>query len=178
MANLQNERLGKAELLARIHHSRLALEERLGSLNEAQLTIPGTNGWSIRDHVAHLATWEFGVAELLRDRPRFAAMQVEEAVSQGKSEEEVNELIYQRHAGRPPAEVMEEFQEAHRQLLEALEALGDEDLYKPYASFVPGGGDHRLDPVIKWIVANTYEHFDEHHGYIRALLQGTPTSKQ
>jgi len=161
----------KTELLERIHRSRTDLEEMLRSLSEAQLTAPGAEGWSIKDHLAHLATWELGIAELLRRRPRFAAMRVEEAVSQGKSEEEVNDLIYQRHAGLALSQVMDEFQTAHRQMLETLEALDDGDLFKPYASFVPDGSDKRQDPVINWIISNTYAHFEEHKGYIRAQFQ-------
>lgn len=171
MDDLENERINKAELLARIRSSRLALEDELSALSQDQLTIPASSGWSIKDHLAHLATWEFGIAELLRGRPRFVAMQVEEIVSQGKSEDEVNEQIYQRHAGLSLSEVMDKFKAAHRQLLKTLEALDDGDLYKPYASFVPGGGDSRKDPVINWVIGNTYEHFDEHRGYIHAVLQ-------
>lgn len=171
MDDLQNERIGKAELLARIRRSRLALEDELSALSEEQLSIPASNGWSIKDHLVHLATWELGIAELLRGRPRFAAMHVEEAVFQGKSEEAVNELIYRQHANLSLSQVMDKFKDAHRQLLETLETLHDEDLYKPYASFVPGGEDSRQDPVINWIIGNTYEHFDEHRGYIRSALQ-------
>ena len=69
--------------------SRLALENTLRLLSDEQMTKPGPSGWSIKDHLAHLAVWEMGIAELLRRRPRFAAMQVEEAVAQGRSEEEV-----------------------------------------------------------------------------------------
>jgi hypothetical protein len=135
------------------------------------LTRPGRSGWSIKDHLAHLATWELGIAELLRRRPRFAAMQVEEAVSQGKSEDEINDLIYRQHARLPLAEVMEKFQAAHSQLILALDALDEEGIFKPYDAFLREGSQGRLDSVINWIVGNTYQHFDEHRGYILALLQ-------
>lgn len=160
----------KTELLGRIRRSRAALEETLSSLSEEQLTRSGPSGWSIKDHLAHLATWELGIVELLHRRPRFAAMLVGEAVYQDKSEDEINELIYRRHAGLPPAEVMEKFQSVHRQMMATLEAMSEEDLFKPYASYVPEGKEDRRDPVIHWIMGNTYEHFDEHNGYIRALL--------
>lgn len=163
----------KTELMARIHQSRSALEATLNSLSHDQLVKAGSSGWSIKDHLAHLATWELGIAELLRRRPRFAAMQVEEAVAQGKSEEEINALIYKHHANLSLAEVMDQFQEAHRQLLDALYALDDQDLLRPYASFVPEGGEDPQDPVVHWIVGNTYPHFDEHLGYIKTLLSET-----
>jgi hypothetical protein len=168
----------KAELVARIRRSRLALEETLTSLSAVQLAAHGPAQWAIKDHLAHLAAWELGIAELLRRRPRFVAMGVAEAVAQDKSEEEINELIYSRHAGLAPAEALETFHAAHRQLLEALDALSDEDLFRPYAFYAsenedapqPEAEDAPQAPVLNWIVGNTYEHFDEHNGYIRALL--------
>jgi hypothetical protein len=168
----------KAELVARIRRSRLALEETLASLSEAQLAAHGPAQWAIKDHLAHLAAWELGIAELLRRRSRFAAMGVAEAVAQDKSEEEINEVIYRRHAGLAPAEALETFHAAHRQLLEALDALSDEDLFRPYAFYAPEeedapqpeAEDAPQAPVLNWIVGNTYEHFDEHNGYIRAML--------
>ena len=161
----------KAELLEHIQHSRSALEGTLSSLSEAQLLQAGPSGWSIKDHLAHLATWELGMVELLRHRPRFAAMQIEEAISQGKSEEEINDLIYKRHANLSLSEVMAEFQTAHQQLLQTLGQLDDEDLFRPYSHYLPEGSEGRQDPVIYWLIGNTYDHFDEHHGYIRALLK-------
>lgn len=160
----------KAELLVRISQARTILEETIKSLSEEQFSLVGSGEWSIKDHLAHLATWELGIAELLCRRPRFAAMRVEEAVSQGKSEAEVNDLIYHRHAALPLAEVMHEFHEAHHQLLAALEQLDDEDLLKPYAAYVPDGSGDPEKPVLNWIIGNTYEHFNEHLGYIQRIL--------
>lgn len=173
MDNQENNSLPrtKAELLERIQRSRSALEGTLSSLSEAQLLQSGPSGWSIKDHLAHLATWELGIVELLRHRPRFAAMQIEEAISQGKGEQEINDLIYRRHAALSLSEVMNEFRTAHQQMLQTLESLDDEDLFKPYSHYLPEGSEPRLDPVINWVVGNTYEHFDEHHGYIRELLK-------
>jgi hypothetical protein len=89
----------------------------------------------------------------------------------GKSEEEINDLIYRQHAALPLAEVMHEFREAHQQMLAALDEIGDEDLLKPYAAYVPGGVDNPEKPVVNWIISNTYRHFDEHLGYILRILQ-------
>jgi len=66
---------------------------------------------------------------------------------------------------------MNEFQTVHNQMLQTLGRLADEDLFKPYSHYLPEGSEGRQDPVINWIVGNTYEHFDEHHGYIRTLLK-------
>jgi hypothetical protein len=171
-ADKQKEQLpNKAELMQRISNSRTALEEMLNSLSQEQLNRSGSSGWSIKDHMAHLAAWELGIAELLRCRSRFAAMQVEEAVSQGKSEEEINDLIYHQHAALPLAEIRRKFRDAHSQLLAVLDELDDKDLLKPYASFADEGGTTQQRPVVNWIIGNTYAHFDEHLGYIQRTIK-------
>jgi hypothetical protein len=159
----------KIELLERITRSRAALEKLVNALSEAQLTAPGPEVWSVKDHLAHLAAWELGVAELLQRRNRFAAMHVEEAVKQGKSEDEVNDLIYRHCAGLSLAEVKVAFQTAHQQLVQAVEALEDADLHRPYRDYLPAGSGGPDRPVFQWIVGNTFEHFDEHRGYIQEL---------
>jgi lactoylglutathione lyase len=161
----------KEDLLARIHSSRRSLEKSIQALGEEQLSRRGPFGWSVKDHLAHLATWELGIVELLQKRPRFAAMGVEEAVSEGKTEDEINELIYRRRAHRTAAEVLVDFEEVHARLLQVLERMDEEALFRPYASYLPEGATGSQLPVIHWIAGNTYEHFDEHHGYIGALLE-------
>lgn len=160
----------KDELLRLIQASRTALEETLNGLSEAQVTAPGPEGWSVKDHLAHLATWELGIAELLRRRNRFAAMQVEEAVMQGKSEDEVNALIYKNHMDLPLPQILEKFRTAHQEMIQAIEALPEAELFQPYDSFVPEQWRAgRQDPIIGSIIGNTYDHFDEHRGYIEKL---------
>ena len=170
-------RMSKGELLERIQESYAALGETLRPLSEDQLDRPGPSGWAVKDHLAHLAVWELGIAELLQRRPRFAAMQVEEAFSQGQSQDEINDLIYQRNAVLSPAQAREFFQSAHRQMLQALASLNDDDLYKPYATYVPEGDPVRQDPVMGWIIGNTFGHFDEHNGWIREILASNPHTR-
>lgn len=163
-------KISKAELLERINRSYAALVEILQPLSESQISRPAPSGWAIKDHLAHMAAWELGVATLLQHQPRFAAMQVEEAVEQGKNTDDLNELIYQQSAGLSPAEAREKFEAAHRQMLHVLAALSEEDLYRPYAAYLPAGSQGSQDPVINWIAGDTYEHFDEHKDYIREYI--------
>jgi hypothetical protein len=156
----------KAELLERIHRSRAALEKMISALAPEELETPLPTGWAVKDHLAHLAAWELGIAELLRRRPRFNAMQVEEVGEGDHSEDEINDLIFQRHTGMTTSETMEYFHAAHRQMIEALDGLDDADLYRPYHEFLQDGEEGPENPVIHWIIGNTYEHFDLHRGYI------------
>jgi hypothetical protein len=164
---------GKVEVMQRIFHSRTNLENAINFMSKEQLIQPGADGWSPKDHLIHLAIWELGVAVLLGRRPRFAAMQVEEAVLHGKSMDEVNDLIYSQNAELPLPEVMDKFRNAHMQLLEALEELDDEELLMAYANYTEDGSGDPDRPVLNWVIGNTYEHFDEHLGYIQRILRGS-----
>lgn len=164
----------KAELIDRIQRAYEELEDTLRPLDEAQLSRPGPSGWAVKDHLNHLTSWGLGIAEHLQHRSRFAIMQVEDAVSQGKSEDEINDLIFQRNASLSAREALERFRSAYRQLLAALDTISDDDLYQPYNSFLPEGvklpGSRRTEPVINWVVGNTFEHFEEHNQWIKELL--------
>ena len=163
--------LSKTTLLERIDRYRLMLEDTIRSFDEEQLSQPGPEGWSIKDHLAHLAVWETGVVELLRKRPRFAAMGVEQAFIKGKSENDINDLIFRQNKELTVQEALEKFKQAHAEMLKLLASMSDTDLHRPYSDFVAGGDVNRKDPVILWVIGNTYAHFDEHTAYIRRLLE-------
>lgn len=161
----------KTELLTRIAESRTALEQALSRLSEDQLTTPAASGWTIKDHLAHLAAWEAGIAALLRHQPRWAAIGLDEATIAQHEMDDWNEIIYQQNRDRSLAEVQHYFEEGHRQLLVALDRLAEEELFKPYAYFEGGKAeDDDTRPIIGWIIGNTYEHYDEHQGWIEAAL--------
>lgn len=161
----------KADLLTQMARGRAALEQALGQLSEAQLTRPGPNGgWAIKDHLAHLAAWERGIAALLQRRPRWAVMGLDEAAISNYDEEGVNALIYQQNRDRSLAEVLTDFHEAHRQMLAALDDLSETELFKPYSYYTGGEAGDNPRPIIAWIVGNTYEHYAEHQAWIEAML--------
>lgn len=163
--------LSKQTLLERIQHYRSVLDETIRGLDENQLSQPGPELWSIKDHLAHLAVWEQGMLALLKGQPRFAAMGVEQAFKDGRSETEINDLIFRHNQDLPVQQVLEKYGQVHAEMMALLEQLSEPDLHRPYATFVPGGDEQREDPVILWVIGNTYAHFDEHTAYIRRLLE-------
>jgi hypothetical protein len=127
-------------------------------------------GYSAKDHLAHLTAWERGIVALLQKKPRFQAMGVEEAFVAGKTMDDMNEVIYQRNRQRPLIEVLADFEQEHRALLGILAGMDDADLFRPYSYYQPdepGRDDGR--PILSWIAGNTYEHFNEHAGWLREL---------
>jgi len=159
----------KAQLLSDIAASRAKFEALINSLSDAQLTQPGPDGgWSIKDHLAHLATWEAGVAALLRRQPRWAAMGLDETKVKSMSEEEINAAIEQNHKGLSLSEVKDLFARAHRDLVAAVESLKDNELYKGTNYFLPDGSGRS---VIHLILGNTNGHWDEHTEWIHNLIE-------
>jgi len=162
----------KAELLERIEAARAALDQAIGQLSDAQLVAPGPyEGWSVKDHLAHLAAWEQGIAALLQGRPRYAAMGVDEPTYLTAGTDAINAAVYERNKDGPLREVLADFRQTQRDLLAALAALSDADLLKTYSHYQPDEpGKDRGEPVLKWIVGNTYEHYAEHQAWIEALV--------
>ena len=160
----------KAELLERVQLAWAALEESISQLSDAKLVAPGPGeAWSIKDHLAHLATWERGIAALLQGRPRYVAMHLDEETYLSNNEDGLNAIIYQHNKERSLAEILATFQQAHQQVLVALAGLSDADLFKTYSHYQPDEpGKDSGEPILKWVAGNTYEHYAEHQAWIEA----------
>jgi len=82
----------------------------------------------------------------------------------------VNAIIYQRNADRSLAKVRTDFAQGQRDLLDALAPLTDADLLKAYSHYQPDEpGEDGGEPIVNWIVGNTYGHYAEHRAWIEAL---------
>lgn len=161
----------KADLLAGIHRAWLALEQTVGQLGEEAMVRPGPDGWSVKDHLAHISAWDEAVAVALLGKPRHPALGVdEETYVQGW--DAINAAIYAISAPRPLVDVLADWQATHRHLLAALDGVSDEELRRPYAEFVPG--DRLVDgrvPMVQRVPGGSSEHYDEHREWIEALIR-------
>ena len=164
-------RHSKAELLARINDSRAALELLVNRLDEDRAVAPGADGWSVKDHLAHVAVWERSLLALLEGRPRHEGMGLDRATYEDGDSDAINAALYARHHDRPLSEVLADFRATHERLLSVLSGMSDEDLYRPYSHYQPGESPQNDDPVIGWIAGNTFGHYDEHAGWIRQLIE-------
>jgi hypothetical protein len=158
----------KADLLRRIENGWNDFQAYLGTLSEEQLTTPtDTAGWTAKDHVIHLAIWEDGITALLEGRSQRAGMEVDVATwSQGV--DTINALIQQRHHDVPLNVVMETFRQRHERLVNKIKTMSDEDLQRPYRHY--DTTSDREQPVVGWIVGDTYEHYAEHKPWIAAIV--------
>jgi hypothetical protein len=163
------------ELLARIAEGWAVLHQRIAPLSPAQLTTPGPDGgWSVKDHLAHLATWEGMLVALVEGKPIHTAFGTSRAEYAAlESTDALNAVIAGQHRDESLEEVLQQQEETHAQVVAKIGALADEDLSKPITFFQPDdpdGPDER--PVLVKIIGDTYEHYAEHLPWIEVILAG------
>jgi len=163
----------KAQLRARLQAGRAALEAQIAALTDAQLVARAEeDAWSVKDHIAHLTAWEAGIAALLRRESRPAAMGVTQEVFEEEGFDTANDVIFAAHADEPLARVLAESHRAHEALLAALDALSDEELRRPYATFETGeAGEPDAPQIWGYIAGNSFGHYEEHLPWIRAAVE-------
>ena len=163
------------KLLARIAEGWAVLRQRIAPLSPAQLTAPGPDGgWSVKDHLAHLATWEGMLIALLEGKPIHTAFGLSRAEYDAlESTDALNAVIAEQNREKSLDDVLRRREETHAQLVTIIGALPDEDLSRPITFFQPDdpdGPDER--PVLVKIIGDTYGHYAEHLPWIKAIIGG------
>ena len=106
-ALLEHYRAMRADLLAAVE-----------GLDEARLTEPSLDGWSVKDHLAHLALWDDVRASEVE---RISAGHASAWRMEGR-DGELSQLGYDLRRGLSVAQVRWELAATHRRLLEAIAA--------------------------------------------------------
>ncbi len=160
-----------AELTARIEAGWEALQAAVGRLTEDQLTGPrSSDGWTVKDHLAHIAAWERSAVAILTGHPRHEALGVDEVLFESGSFDAINSAVQSRSASHSLEAVQTELADVHQTLLAVLAGVGDQDLLAPYEQFQPDADGQRGElPMVNWIVGNTYGHYQEHIPWIDAV---------
>jgi hypothetical protein len=163
----------KGKLLGDIEREWGALNASLENLDETQMTeIRDPQGWSVKDHLIHMAFWERGVCFFLQGKPRHQGMEIDEELLKHGDFDQINAVIQQAQKDMSLAEVKALIHYCHRQLLHQVQGLSEADLLKPYRRYTPeesGEGDG--PPTYNMIYDNTAGHFAEHREWIEALVK-------
>lgn len=164
-------RTTKAELLADINTAWTILNAAIDKLTETQLTTPrDEQGWTVKDHLIHMAAWERSVVFFLQGKPREEGLGVPSSLYLRGDEDEINAVIQRQYRELPAAEALEQLRTTHRELMMLLRPLTDADLQQPYRHYLPdepGEGDGPL--AINVVYGNTAHHFRQHLAWIEAL---------
>lgn len=156
-----------AHLAERIRQARATLEQLIGPLSDEALTRPGPEeGWSIKDHLAHLAAWPQKLLAIVRGRPAYEGLQVDEATYGTTGMDGLNAILYERHKDRPLADVLADFRQSYQELLSVLAGLTDADLSRPYHPADPNDTRQLVDGIID----NSYGHDLEHIDWMMPLI--------
>jgi uncharacterized protein YndB with AHSA1/START domain len=156
-----------ADLLDRIRREWAALEQVYAGLSDEQMTRPGAEGWSVKDHLAHLTAWEqFMLANHLQGRPAHEVLEIDAATLKTLDENGENAILHQRSQGQSVSQVLAGRQQSLAQVTATLERTPFATLMQPHLA-----DDPQARPLILWINGNTYEHYQEHRAYIQAVLE-------
>lgn len=145
------------ELLAHVRTSHARLEQALSALTPAQTEAEVLDdGWSVKATLAHITWWEQLPLHAIAGQP-------DEDILPGEKFDldRANAKLLERNRVRPLDDVRDAFNASYSALLAALEALPASRLDEPSRY----GGT--LDSLL---AGNTYQHYDEHAGYIAAAF--------
>ena len=168
----QQPAMTKAELLAQIDQVWRDFHAGFTRFTAEQIVTPqDPQGWTVKDHLAHLVAWERSCIALLQGRPRHQGLGVDEALYLRHDYDATNAAIQARTQDQPLADVLAVFRTVHQTLLELIAPLSDADLQQPYSHYLPnepGPGDG--PSVIDVIHGNTIGHYLEHLSYMQTLV--------
>jgi uncharacterized protein (TIGR03083 family) len=147
-----------------------ALQAFLVPLTDEQLTGPSDAvGWTVRDHLIHLATGDAGIVALLNGTSRIAAMGVDSLTWETGDDDLINDVIRQRYQSLPLPDVLALLRQSHEHLVQKIASMSDADLVRPYQDFDPDSD--QTGPVVGWIVGNSFRHYDEHLPWMAAIIK-------
>lgn len=115
----------KAQLLAKIEKSWKEFNASYDGLSDDQMTAPGvTEGWSVKDILAHVSTWE---EECLKYVPVILAgeRQARYSATYG-GVDAFNALMTEKKQGLSLSEIRRQLEETHRKLVDAVKAIPEE----------------------------------------------------
>jgi hypothetical protein len=165
-----NRPLTKAELLDNIQKSWDKVNAFLATLTDAQKTqLMDAGGWTVKDHVIHMAAWEDGVTALLDKKDRRIYMDIEKDIWKS-GDDPINAVLQKRYKDLTWAEVEQKRQAIHDKLLKQIDTLDEKTLQGPYTAYNPDSPSKRA--ITEYINGGTFEHYDTHIPWMAAIAAG------
>jgi hypothetical protein len=158
MSDQTPEKMTKAELIERTQVERKRFQELLGQLSEEQMLQPNVQGaWSVKDIVAHVIDWEERMIRWLGEGMRGETPVMPAPGLTWQDLDKLNEQTYQAHKDDPLAQVLADFERLEASVLEAIQAVPEEDLLASDRYPWTEG-----DPMWHLVAANTFWHYPGH----------------
>jgi hypothetical protein len=162
-----NNALTRENLLRQMEVSWNELQSYLASLTKEQLVGPkDAAGWTVKDHIIHLAMWEEAGLALLEGKSKREVMDVT-AETWAQDDDAINTVVQQRYHNMSLDEVMQTFRQNHERMLKKLDTMTEEDLLLPYNHYQPDSSEER--PIIRWVIGDTIDHYRDHMPWMAAI---------
>lgn len=152
-----------AGMLRRIEAGRADFDALLASNPPAS-----ADGWSVKDHMAHIACWERSGLALLNSEERMAHVGLKRHDHETLGLDGINDHIYAFYLDRPEPEIHALYRDTHAALIARLQSMTDADLLLPYSYYQPDDPPYDENPVWHWIAGNTFGHYEEHAAILRS----------
>jgi hypothetical protein len=163
----------KADLIAGINRAWSNLERTIAGSDEEALTTPGGDRWSVKDHLAHVESWERYLLALLERRSPSTAIGIDLATLRSTADDPLNELLIEPTREQPLSQVLADLRRTHERLLAAIAALPEDDLERLAADYQPEELAADTDSIGGWIAHLCDEHLRDHVGWIQGLTAGS-----
>ena len=148
-----------ATALARFDHAWAALDKTVQGLSERELTeIRDPAGWSAKDHLMHVATWEQALLAKLDGRARHQALGLDASTDGSEDWDGLNAEIFAATRDRSLRDVLDTARGTHATTRAQIAALAD-------GGATPAQADAFLADVPGYA-----DHYEQHEGWIRELI--------
>lgn len=150
----------KQQLLEKLDRAWMDFNQTYAGLSEAQLTRPGvTEGWSVKDILAHVTTWE---EEALKYIPYILrGEKLPRYKDQYGGIDAFNALMTAQKQKLSLSDVLRQLEDTHRRLIALIQSVPEDQI----TTETPFRHRLRLD---------TYSHYPIHAGAIRAWRERSP----
>ena len=163
----------KSRLLKQCVESHAQLHKFIDSLSESQWTIPADDaGWTVKDHVAHIAAWMNGIVALLERKLRWSAMGLPASAANIGNVDEINELVRAKYSSLTTARVVAMLDEAYKKYIAVVRKTTLVDLSKPYAYYakIRKPSEPESEAICGWVEGNSWQHIEEHMPWMRQIV--------
>ena len=157
------------KLLGKIERAYGEVDAFLAMLTDAQKTdLTDAVGWSVKDHLMHMAVWEDGIDALLSHESRDERMGFSAAAPKPRGLDNLNDAIFRQHKGKTLQQMLDARESIHARFVKTLGSLQDADLLRPIRDFDAESSSNQ--PIEGLIVGNSTAHYRKHLCWMEAIV--------
>lgn len=159
----------KAAMMEGIDQAWPVLEAAIRDIDEETFTTTGPDGWSVKDHLAHLEVWERYLLAVLERRSPSSAIGIDLDTIRTTDDDTLNALLVAPTRAQSADQVLAALRDTHVRLRTVIAALPDGDLERLVAGYQPDELGDDTGTITAWITHICDEHLRDHTGWIQEL---------